>query len=107
MRCFLVTVLFLSSFISFSQTNDQKIDSVFQLIVNEKYPTIIQSSSSRQPLFFVNGKEIKQEEVNKIDSKNIESIQVLKNKDATDKYGARGENGVILIKLKTANLKRN
>jgi len=39
-----------------------------------------------------------------LDTENIESMNVLKNKNATDKYGDKGKNGVIEIttkKLKT------
>ena len=50
------------------------------------------------PLYIVDGKTIDSEKVKEIDPKTIESMQVLKNKEAKEKYGA--QNGVILITTK-------
>lgn len=51
-------------------------------------------------LYFLNGSPISADEVSKIPPGNIRSITVLKDKTATDKYGAAGANGVIEITLK-------
>ena len=51
-------------------------------------------------LYIVDGKEINYEEVGKIDPENIESINVLKGESAEKLYGAKGKNGVIIIKTK-------
>lgn len=58
----------------------------------------------KQPLFILDEKEISQEEMNKIDPNTIESINVLKDKHATDKYGEKGRNGVVEIILKKATV---
>jgi TonB-dependent SusC/RagA subfamily outer membrane receptor len=55
-------------------------------------------AQSSQPLYFVNGVERKT--VEDIEPSNIVSINVLKNKEETQKYGSRGKNGVILITTK-------
>lgn len=52
------------------------------------------------PVFFVDEKETSQEEVEGIDPSTIESIEVIKGKPAKEKYGKKGKDGVILIKLK-------
>lgn len=52
------------------------------------------------PLILVDGKEITKEEMEKIDKDRIESINVLKDKSATEKYGNKGKNGVIEITFK-------
>lgn len=39
-----------------------------------------------------------------INPKQIQSMDVLKNKDATDKYGSLGQHGVVLINLKRGSL---
>lgn len=52
------------------------------------------------PLILVDGIEITKEEMEKIDTDRIESINVLKDKMATEKYGKKGKNGVIEITLK-------
>ncbi|GAB2783862.1 hypothetical protein GCM10027275_29910 [Rhabdobacter roseus] len=60
------------------------------------------SNSPNQPLFIIDG--VKQEKnVNlqdKVQPNDIKSINVLKNKSATDIYGEQGKNGVILITTK-------
>lgn len=54
------------------------------------------------PLYVIDGKiQSLDFEVNTIDPENIESMNVLKGKSGTDKYGKKGGNGVIEITLKT------
>jgi beta-lactamase regulating signal transducer with metallopeptidase domain len=53
-----------------------------------------------RPLYLVDGEEITEAEMGSIDTKMIESINVLKDKSAIDKYGPKGRNGVVEIKLK-------
>ncbi|WP_339875866.1 Spy/CpxP family protein refolding chaperone [uncultured Algoriphagus sp.] len=66
---------------------------------------IVHSSSPNQedaPLYILDTKDgMKQlSNFNKINPDDIESINVLKNESATDTYGEKGKNGVIIIKLK-------
>lgn len=51
-------------------------------------------------LYILGGKEVSAEEVSKLKPDQIASINVLKDKAATDKYGQAGANGVIEIILK-------
>lgn len=69
----------------FSQENEKKID--------VKNP----------PLYILDGKELSKQIVDKINPATIESVNVLKGKSATDKYGSKGVNGVIEIKSKLQN----
>ncbi|QCX40529.1 hypothetical protein FF125_19535 [Aureibaculum algae] len=55
------------------------------------------------PLYIVNGKEISKEMSEIIDPEKIESVNVLKNSNATEKYGEKGKNGVVEINTKTKN----
>lgn len=57
-------------------------------------------SSGINPLFVLNGKVISKEEYQQIDAKKIKSMKVVKDKKATDLYGEKGKNGVIIIKAK-------
>ncbi len=65
-----------------------------------------------QPLILVNGKESGQsmnnvgQTLNNIDPETIESMNVLKNEMAIEKYGEKGKNGVIEITLKNDELKK-
>lgn len=52
-----------------------------------------------KPLFMLDGKEFTGD-LNSIDPQTIASVNVLKEKSATDKYGQKGKNGVIEITLK-------
>jgi len=62
--------------------------------------TINEINSANPPLYILDGKEISGAEMKKLDPNSIQSINVLKNKAATDIYGDKGVNGVILITLK-------
>ena len=53
-----------------------------------------------QPLYVVDGKEMNWADIQKIDPAKIESMTILKNEDATKKYGEKGKNGVVVIQLK-------
>jgi TonB family protein len=52
------------------------------------------------PLIILDGKELPHDELKEIDPHEIESIEVLKEKSASDEYGEEGKYGVIKIKLK-------
>jgi len=55
------------------------------------------------PLVMIDGIEKTMEYLNdttKIKTKDIESVTVLKDKSATDKYGEKGKNGVVVVKTK-------
>jgi TonB family protein len=63
--------------------------------------TIInKSGDATPPLYILNGKEISDKEIRKLDPNSFQSINVLKDKSATEKYGDKGANGVIEITLK-------
>ena len=52
------------------------------------------------PLYILDGVPIDKKTMDKIKPETIESISVLKDKSATEVYGEKGKNGVILIKTK-------
>ncbi len=58
------------------------------------------NSVETDPLIIVNGKETGQK-IEDIDPETIQSVNVLKDESATEKYGEKGKNGVIEIKLKS------
>ncbi|MBK8392919.1 MAG: TonB-dependent receptor plug domain-containing protein [Saprospiraceae bacterium] len=51
-------------------------------------------------MFIVDGKEIPSFDIKIIDPNNIESIEVLKDKVATTKYGRKAKFGVVIINTK-------
>lgn len=64
-------------------------------------------TNAEEILYIVDGKETKYEEVGKIDPENIESVNVLKGENAEKLYGAKGKNGVIIIKTKSKTVTFN
>ena len=57
--------------------------------------TVLQS-----PLVVVDGQEVTGDSWKSIDPNDIESVTVLKDKEATNAYGEKGKNGVLIIQLK-------
>ncbi len=63
-----------------------------------------QTRPATSPLYVINGEaQPANFNLNSIVANDIERIDVLKDKSATDSYGERGRNGVIIITTKTAN----
>jgi TonB-dependent SusC/RagA subfamily outer membrane receptor len=72
--------------------------------------TTITNENSSKPLFIVDGVKLSKEDtsgnidedlkIEGIDPEDIQQIEVLKDKKATDKYGEEGKNGVIIITTK-------
>jgi TonB-dependent SusC/RagA subfamily outer membrane receptor len=62
------------------------------------------TATSSSPAIFINSseglKKINESDMNSINPQDIESVQVLKDKAATEKFGEDGANGVIIISLK-------
>lgn len=58
------------------------------------------TSPESNPIIYLDGKKVPFETLSEISPESIESIDVLKDKSATEKYGDEGENGVILITSK-------
>lgn len=72
-----------------SITGDFKIDSVGR-----------SKASGVSPLVIMDGLEVSDDVIKKLNSKKIQSVSVLKNEAATAKYGKKGKFGVILITTK-------
>ncbi|MBA4848857.1 M56 family metallopeptidase [Emticicia sp. BO119] len=60
----------------------------------------IRGMNDKNPLFILDGKEIKEEELKKLDTKNIQTITVLRDEASTKVYGAKGKDGVIILSTK-------
>ena len=54
--------------------------------------------NQEKPLFIVDGKEFSS--IDDLDPANIKSMTVLKDKAATDLYGEKGKNGVVVVETK-------
>jgi len=52
------------------------------------------------PLFIIDDKELTQEEFKAIPKDRIQSVSILKNETAKEKYGEKGKNGAVVITLK-------
>jgi TonB-dependent SusC/RagA subfamily outer membrane receptor len=58
------------------------------------------SSDGTSPLIIVDGKEVSNKKVEDINPDDVESMNVLKGESATELYGDKGKNGVIVITTK-------
>jgi TonB family protein len=76
--------------ISTKETSDKEVSVVNFSKINE----------GKDILIFINDKSASLEEMEKIDKEDIESITVLKGKQAIEEYGEKAKDGVILIYLK-------
>ncbi len=63
-------------------------------------PVLAQETTDNSPLIVVNGNILHKDVLEAIDPKNIESVNVLKDKAATSVYGQNAKNGAILITTK-------
>ena len=70
---------------------------VFDLNVQEQ-----QEQQEKKPLYVIDGKVADDVEISDLNPENIESMTVLKGEHATELYGEKAENGVILVTMKTA-----
>lgn len=84
---------------SVSTSKDENTFQIIGVKVNENgdKPAGFVTKDGKTPLVYFDGNEINMDEMNTIDPNSIESISVLKDKTATEKYGKKGEDGVILI----------
>lgn len=55
------------------------------------------AKSETSPLYIVNGIEMSPDEFKKMKPESIESVTVYKDKKATERFGAKGKNGVIVV----------
>ncbi|MBO3097298.1 M56 family metallopeptidase [Gelidibacter pelagius] len=72
-------------------------------IVESKYENqniISISNNGERPLYIIDGEEITKKEMEKMDLSTFGTIEILKDEDATKKYGEKGKNGVVLITTK-------
>jgi TonB-dependent SusC/RagA subfamily outer membrane receptor len=69
--------------------------------LNENPPLRLRHSSGNQPIIIVDGKKMTKDfELTTIDSKEIESVTVLKDNKGVELYGEEGKEGVIIITKK-------
>ncbi|WP_431106534.1 M56 family metallopeptidase [Winogradskyella poriferorum] len=79
---------------------DNKDESYIIEINDDKNNVFFSDDNGENPLFIIDGKEVTKEKIRDLNPKQIESLTVLKDKSATEKYGDKGKNGVIVIKTK-------
>ncbi|HKK12925.1 MAG TPA: TonB-dependent receptor plug domain-containing protein, partial [Flavobacteriaceae bacterium] len=93
--------------ISKDDDNDDKVwvgkeddGNVFEFDHDDGDKFFMSLDDGKEPLFMLNGKEISKKEMDDLDPDSIEKIEVLKGGSATEKYGEKGKDGVVLITTK-------
>lgn len=82
------------------------IDSLFKSVavknttdtVPKKIPE--NATKEKKPLYILNGQEIDEKALSAISTNNIESVNILKDKNAVERYGEKAKNGVVEVVLK-------
>lgn len=69
----------------------------------DKKNVFISNDGDKNPLFIIDGKEVTKDQFVDLKSDSIESVKVLKDKSAIEKYGDKAKDGVIIIKTKKKN----
>lgn len=72
----------------------------FRLDDNSGKSFAVRVSDGEEPLYIVDGQEVAPSIMKAVSPSRIEAITVLKDKNATEKYGEKGKNGVVLVTLK-------
>jgi TonB-dependent SusC/RagA subfamily outer membrane receptor len=99
-----ISIIMLFAFSSaYAQNNNSLQDSTKEL--EHKVFRVDNVVDLTGPLYYLEGKEVTEKEVSKINANDIESITVLKDSATTILYGKRAALGVILIALKTEKYK--
>lgn len=89
-RIVLIVAILAFGFVGFSQENPTK---------KELKDFLYRSKTSKKPLIILENKEITKDELEKINPQLIAHIMILKEKEATKKYGKKAKNGAIRILL--------
>ncbi|MBT8243936.1 MAG: DUF3520 domain-containing protein [Winogradskyella sp.] len=62
-------------------------------------------TGSKEPLYVIDGRSVKSNSVKQLDPKNIKSVSVLKDANATALYGSRAASGVVVVTTNKAKVK--
>jgi bla regulator protein BlaR1 len=71
---------------------------------NENRIILNSGNNKKEPMILLNGKEITKKQLEAVDSDSIKSINVYKGDKFMEKYGKKGENGVIKVLTKSNKL---
>jgi len=69
-------------------------------IISDCYSFYQEKTQKTKPLIILDGKEVSEESMYSLKPEEVEKINVLKDKNATNKYGDKGKNGVIEVFIK-------
>jgi hypothetical protein len=107
MKNFLLIAFTLLLIIPFAQaqseekkTADKNLETSYSIVYHPYFVITSQDNKSETRVFEARQFENGTSQIDWLRPESIESMNVLKGKDATDKYGVQGSNGVIQIQLK-------
>ncbi|MBT8297039.1 MAG: M56 family peptidase, partial [Maribacter sp.] len=81
-------------------SDDEEDESDILKVKEGKDMLFIRSDSDEKPLFIIDGKESKENDMKQLDKSEIATINVYKGEKAQEKYGDKGKNGVVEITTK-------
>lgn len=80
--------------------SDEVDDAQVRVIKKNEEFVFIDTDDDEEPLFIIDGKEVNKKAMKKLNTKNIATINVLKDEAAEKKYGDKAKNGVVEIVTK-------
>ena len=80
--------------------NKEDDDKIYEIKDDSDHKFFISTDGEKEPLYILNGKIISKKEMDALKPESIEKVEVLKGDSATEKYGDKGKNGVIMITTK-------
>ncbi len=82
--------------------SDDNDDMNIDIIAEEEGKEVffIKGDGDEKPMFIIDGKESKEKDMKKLDPSEIATVNVYKGEKAKEKYGKKGENGVVEITTK-------
>ncbi|MFK7783191.1 M56 family metallopeptidase [Psychroserpens sp.] len=75
-------------------------DTIYTTKNNNRFTFSSDDDDNEEPIFIIDGKKVKKSIFENVDSDDIESVFILKDNNATKKYGEDGKNGVIVMTKK-------
>lgn len=99
----LTTLLFVSPMLLFSQNNEPKNKELKEFHLPSNSPLLIISAEDKSlqyPEVYMEDSATIKQTMDAINPDWIQSVEVFKGKEATDKYGSLAQNGAIFITLK-------
>ncbi|EDP94790.1 M56 family metallopeptidase [Kordia algicida OT-1] len=82
-------------------SDEDDVETEVKIVKNKEKKIVLNTSNEKEiPLFILDGKEVSKDKFSALDPDTIATVSVLKGDSATEKYGKKGKNGVVIVETK-------